>query len=125
MLRFRLWLKRRREGQKRQCPAPQRAGVRGRRTGGRRRFDARRSRTVSTARVGGGYVGRDLRRIGFEFLIVERIMFEPALRPGCPVVAVTLAADDPDKQLRASASSIFRRWGAAISECLVRAGVAR
>jgi hypothetical protein len=32
--------------------------------------------------------------------IAERIMFEPDLRPGYPVAAVTLAADDPDGQLR-------------------------
>jgi TetR/AcrR family transcriptional repressor of lmrAB and yxaGH operons len=56
--------------------------------------------------------------------IVERIMFEPDLRPGCPVAAVTLAADDPDGRLRACASSMFERWEAAITACLVRADLA-
>ena len=56
--------------------------------------------------------------------IAERIMFEPDLRPGCPVAAVTLAADDPDGQLRTTAARIFDRWRAAIADCLVRAGLA-
>jgi len=56
--------------------------------------------------------------------IAERIMFEPDLRPGCPVAAVTLAADDPDGRLRFTAARIFDRWRAAIADCLVRADLA-
>ena len=43
---------------------------------------------------------------------------------GCPVAAVTLAADDPDGQLRTTVARIFDRWQAAIADCLVRAGLA-
>jgi TetR/AcrR family transcriptional repressor of lmrAB and yxaGH operons len=56
--------------------------------------------------------------------IAERIMFEPDLRPGYPVAAVTLAADDPDGQLRTTAAHIFDRWRAAVADCLVRADLA-
>ena len=51
-------------------------------------------------------------------------MFAPALRPGCPVAAVTLAADDPDGRLRTTAARIFDRWRAAVAACLIRAGLA-
>jgi len=52
--------------------------------------------------------------------IAEQIIFEPDLRPGCPVAAVTLAADDPNGQLRATAARSFDRWQAAIADCLIR-----
>jgi len=48
---------------------------------------------------------------------------EPA-RPGCPVAAVALAADDPDGRLRAAANLIFADLRAALTDCLVRDGVA-
>jgi len=56
--------------------------------------------------------------------IAERIMLEPDLRPGCPVAAVTLAADDPDGRLRTASARIFDRWRAAVAGCLVRANLA-
>lgn len=43
--------------------------------------------------------------------------------PGCPVAAVTLAADDPDGRLRAAGAEIFGRLRAAVAGCLERDGV--
>lgn len=62
--------------------------------------------------------------IGRLIAITERIMFEPDLRPGCPVAAVTLAANDPDGRLRTATARMFDRWRTAIAGCLVRADLA-
>lgn len=62
--------------------------------------------------------------VGRLIAITERIMFEPALRPGCPVAAVTLAADDPDGRLRTAAAGMFDRWRAPLVDCLTRADLA-
>ncbi len=56
---------------------------------------------------------------------VERLMFDADSRPGCPVVAVTLAADDPNGRLRAASDAVFDRWRGAIADGLVRHGVRR
>lgn len=62
--------------------------------------------------------------VGRLIAITERIMFEPALRPGCPVAAVTLAADDPEGRLRTTAAHMFNRWRTAIADCLTRVDLA-
>ncbi|MFZ1855509.1 MAG: TetR/AcrR family transcriptional regulator [Candidatus Nanopelagicales bacterium] len=56
--------------------------------------------------------------------LAERIVLGGALRPGCPVAAVTMAADDPDGQLRAVTTQVFQRWQLALASCLQTAGAA-
>jgi TetR/AcrR family transcriptional regulator, lmrAB and yxaGH operons repressor len=55
--------------------------------------------------------------------IVGRMLVHHGDRPGCPVTAVTLAADDPTGALRAAADTFFDRLDAALADCLMRAGI--
>jgi TetR/AcrR family transcriptional repressor of lmrAB and yxaGH operons len=55
--------------------------------------------------------------------VIERHLIKGDLRPGCPIVAVSLAADDEDGRLRAAGDGIFMRIRAAIVDCLKRDGV--
>jgi TetR/AcrR family transcriptional repressor of lmrAB and yxaGH operons len=66
-------------------------------------------------------------RVAIEGLlrIVEQNMVNGDLRPGCPIVAISLAAEDPDGALRAASDSFFTRTRAAVEKCLVRDGVGR
>lgn len=57
------------------------------------------------------------------FDLVTDTLVEGPHRPGCPVTAVTLAADDPDGRLRAAGAGVFGRLRAALRDCLVRDGV--
>lgn len=57
--------------------------------------------------------------------IIERNLIRGDLRPGCPFVAIAFAADDDEGKLRAASDSVFTRIRAALSDCLMRAGVAR
>lgn len=54
--------------------------------------------------------------------LAERIAFSEDLRPGCPVAAVTMAAEDPDGQLRDAANVVFERWRDNLAEYLRTAG---
>lgn len=57
------------------------------------------------------------------FDLITETLVEGPDRPGCPVAAVTLAADDPDGRLRAAGAEIFGRLRAAVAGCLHRDGV--
>lgn len=56
--------------------------------------------------------------------IIERNLIRGDLRPGCPFVAIAFAADDDEGRLRSASDAFFTRVRAALSGCLVRAGVA-
>lgn len=55
--------------------------------------------------------------------IVEQNMVKGDLRPGCPIVAIALAADDPHGVLRSASDSFFARTRTALEGCLLRDGV--
>ncbi|TEX50540.1 MAG: hypothetical protein B7C55_10250 [Actinomycetales bacterium mxb001] len=55
--------------------------------------------------------------------IVEGNLLRGPLRPGCPIVAVALASDDDNGELRAASDAFFTRVRAALADCLVRDGV--
>jgi AcrR family transcriptional regulator len=57
------------------------------------------------------------------FDLVTDALVETPHRPGCPITAVTLAADDPDGRLRAAGAGVFARLQAAVRDCLARDGV--
>lgn len=57
--------------------------------------------------------------------IVEQNLLVGELRPGCPILALAFAADDPDGRLRAASDSFFTRIRTALRECLVRDSVDR
>jgi AcrR family transcriptional regulator len=57
--------------------------------------------------------------------IIERNLIRGDLRPGCPFVAIAFAADDDEGKLRAASDNVFSRIRAALSDCLMRADVAR
>ena len=52
--------------------------------------------------------------------IVERNLLRGDVRPGCPIVAIAFAADDPDGTLRAASDAFFTRVRIALRDCLVR-----
>ena len=52
--------------------------------------------------------------------IVERNLLSGNVRPGCPIVAIAFAADDPDGTLRAASDAFFTRVRSALRDCLVR-----
>ncbi len=54
--------------------------------------------------------------------LAERIVLGGELRPGCPVAAVTMAAEDPDGQLRAVTTKVFEQWQSALADCVMAAG---
>ncbi|MEI6622993.1 MAG: TetR/AcrR family transcriptional regulator [Actinomycetes bacterium] len=62
--------------------------------------------------------------VGRLITVLEHIMFDDEARPGCPMAAVAMAAEDPDGRLRASVSIEFQRWTNALADCLRRHGVA-
>jgi len=55
---------------------------------------------------------------------IEHGMVGGELRPGCPIVAITLAADDPQGELRGASDHFFGRLRSAVQGCLVRDGIA-
>lgn len=55
--------------------------------------------------------------------VIERTLVRPGPKPGCPVAAVVLAADDEDGALRAAGNDFFRRIQGAIAGCLQRDGI--
>ena len=55
--------------------------------------------------------------------LVDRLLVRHQDTPGCPLAAVTLAADDPDHRLRAATDAVFSRLRDALTSCLVRDGV--
>lgn len=54
---------------------------------------------------------------------IERNLIDGELRPGCPIAAATMAADDEQGRLRAASDAFFTRVRAALTGCLRRAGV--
>lgn len=52
--------------------------------------------------------------------IVERNLLTGSVRPGCPIVAIAFAADDPDGILRGASDVFFTRVRTALRDCLVR-----
>jgi len=61
--------------------------------------------------------------VGGLMQIVEEHMVRGDLRPGCPIAAICLAAEDPQGELRAATDAFFTRTRSAIHACLLRAGV--
>lgn len=55
--------------------------------------------------------------------MIEQNLVAGDLRPGCPIAAVTLAAEDDDGRLRASGDAFFRRVRTALALCLERGGI--
>lgn len=55
--------------------------------------------------------------------VVERTLVRGGSRPGCPIVAVALAADDDEGTLRGAAETFFARARAAVTGCLRRDGI--
>lgn len=55
--------------------------------------------------------------------LVDGLLVRHGDTPGCPLAAVTLAADDPDHGLRAATDAVFTRLRDALTGCLVRDGV--
>jgi TetR/AcrR family transcriptional regulator, lmrAB and yxaGH operons repressor len=55
--------------------------------------------------------------------VVDRVLIRTGHRPGCPVSAAALAADDPDGLLRQAADHAYRSWIEPLQQCLERHGV--
>ena len=55
--------------------------------------------------------------------VVEEDLVRAGARAGCPVAAVTLAADDEDGRLRAAGRAFFDRARTAVADCLARTGI--
>ena len=55
--------------------------------------------------------------------MIERYLVAGDVRPGCPIVAVTLASEDDDGRLRDAGHDFFRRTRNALAACLEREGI--
>jgi TetR/AcrR family transcriptional repressor of lmrAB and yxaGH operons len=55
--------------------------------------------------------------------LVDRNLIKGNLRPGCPIVAIAFASDDPNGKLRAASDAFFTRVRSAVRDCLIRDAV--